>query len=252
MRRQMQMLRWNLLFQIKVKEGAAVLTGIWILLAVCLLLTLLLMTAVRIEIAYHASFRVLLRVAGIPFRLYPRRKKRLRLSHYRIQRLRRRQKKMRAKQQKKLSRRERKQQKKTSSDQKKEKMEIHSLIRLVITVVLRLIEKNVRYLHIDLVSLRMIIATEDAAKTALLYGVVSQAAAYLMEILSCVANFRYHAKNVSIKADFASEKITTDIDIRLRLRVWQILSILLAAGLAFVQKRSMSAVNNSNHSEQEI
>lgn len=203
---------------------------IWILLAVLGLFASLAFLAVRIEIEYNDSLRVVLRIGGVPMLLYPAKKKKLRLSDYDIKKLKRKRKKKSAKKAKK-----------PSPKAKSEKQDIAGAIELIINIVYRIIKKTRGYLRVDLDRLYISVGAEDAAKTAVLYGVVSQLASYLLELLKSAAEFHLEAENVFVGADFISGKTDAEIAVRLRLRVWQVLSLLISAGFAFVEHNLKSA-----------
>lgn len=80
-----------------------------------------------------------------------------------------------------------------------------------------------RYLRVDIKAFRIKVASNDAASTAILYGLVSQGVSYVMEILT------HNIKKVKIKnkdsilvvADFLSDEFETQIDIKFKIRSWQ-------------------------------
>ena len=86
---------------------------------------------------------------------------------------------------------------------------------------------RVARLHID-------IATDEAAKTAVLFGGVAQAVAYLAALLDATGTLRAPAKSdVDVRADFLSDSPRFDIEIGLSLRVWQIFDLIFrSAGRA--------------------
>lgn len=72
------------------------------------------------------------------------------------------------------------------------------------------------------------VSTDDAAKTALLYGAVSAALAGLIELLDrSVARVKTRGRDeINVHADFVGGKTTADVDIILSARVFGILRIL--------------------------
>ena len=95
-----------------------------------------------------------------------------------------------------------------------------------------------RHLHIKLTRLRLTVGTDDAAKTAVLYGLVSQSVAYILEILSRVVNLKYTSdSDVQVNADFLSEKFAADVKIAISMRVWLLFDIALCAAYRYLVKK---------------
>lgn len=89
-----------------------------------------------------------------------------------------------------------------------------------------------KHFEIEAVRLRITVGSEDAAQTALLYGILSQAVAYALEIVSNSTNLRIKEKNrgnILVDADFTSEKIAADLHLIFKLRVWHLLAMLFSA-----------------------
>ena len=99
-------------------------TVVWILLAVLSLILLLMFLAVRVELRYDSALVLRLKILGISIRLYPRPKKKIRLSDYRIQKIRRRQKKQYKKMQKRQQKKDEKKAKKARKEKAEEKTDI--------------------------------------------------------------------------------------------------------------------------------
>ena len=80
------------------------------------------------------------------------------------------------------------------------------------------------------------VASDDAAKTAILYGVVSQSIAYTLEILDRVTNLSYADNSeVNVDVDFLETKPRADIRIAFSLRVWHLLDVAFRALGRFVK-----------------
>ena len=70
-------------------------------------------------------------------------------------------------------------------------------------------------------------ATGDAASTAILYGVVIQSVAYIIEILNSTTNLKgLKRADIAVNADYLSESTSVDMKFVFSLRVWHIFSIL--------------------------
>ena len=114
--------------------------------------------------------------------------------------------------------------------------EILSLIKAVLQTVVTRFRKHFR---IKITRIKINVATDDAAKTAILYGTVSGAVACILEILDRSMNVSYAKPedyDVDVTADFLSEKITADIKIAFSLRVWHIFDLVFRAAFAALKK----------------
>lgn len=89
-----------------------------------------------------------------------------------------------------------------------------------------------KHFEIEAVRLRIIVGSEDAAQTAMLYGILVQAVAYFLEILSSITNLRIrkpNRSNILVDADFTSEKIEADLHLIFKMRVWHIFAMVFSA-----------------------
>ena len=94
--------------------------------------------------------------------------------------------------------------------------------------------------HVRLRATRIVIkvATDDAAKTAILFGAVNQAVAAILEILDSSGKLQgLKSARILVAPDFTAEKTSADIHIVLSLRVWHMLDILLRAAWRFVKRK---------------
>lgn len=124
---------------------------------------------------------------------------------------------------------------------KKEKPGGVELIRLVIGLTKKLVGLLAKHLKITLKRYRVVVSTDDAAKTALLYGGVSQATSYLFLFLEEEADFHIPASSdVDVRADFTAGRTTAEIAIDFRLFVWQLISILLGTAMEFARRKAES------------
>ena len=212
-----------------------------IILGILLFLVLLLFLRVKISIISDGgNTKLLLRILGIPVKLYPakEKKRKIRMSDYTPRGLRRAQKK-KEKQALKESK------KKKTQEPEKEKPALSDTVSVITALVRKIVSRFFRHLRIDVAKIYVSVGTPDAAKTALLYGVVCQGVAYLCEILDRITNVKKTKKTeVSVVSDFVSGKTRADINISFSLVVWQALDILLSAAFEFIKNK---ATKNKNH-----
>ncbi|MBQ0009579.1 MAG: DUF2953 domain-containing protein [Ruminococcus sp.] len=143
------------------------------------------------------------------------------------------------KKEKKTAKKAQKKAQKQADGAQKEKPGVVELIRLVIGLTKKLTELLARHLRITLKRYRVVVSTDDAAKTALLYGGVSQATSYLFLFLEEEADFHIPEKSdVDVRADFTAGHTTAEIALDFRLFVWQLFSILLGVAMEFVRRKA--------------
>lgn len=130
-------------------------------------------------------------------------------------------------------------QKKAEKPQKKEKKSIEdiiSLVKLLIEIAKKVLEKTWRYIRIKTECYDITVGTDDAAKTALIYGGVSQATSYLFTLLDETAHFRVKRKApVNVGVDFLAAETRANVQMDFRLRLWHIISIGLGAGITYLR-----------------
>lgn len=122
--------------------------------------------------------------------------------------------------------------------------------------ILRLIEKFFGYLHFKFIRLKITVGCEDAAKTAIAYGLTTQSVAYLIEILNNISNvdISKHSE-IYVKSDFISQKSSFDGKIVLYIRVLPLFKIAFRAikeffkALALSSKMNGGKVNGTNEAK---
>ena len=114
--------------------------------------------------------------------------------------------------------------------------DINALFELVKTIALPIVKSLGKHLRIRLKRLHVIIGCEDAAETAVLYGIACNACDELLEILGRAMKYSADSGAVYIDTDYVSEKTSFDIDVVFKLNVYGALSILLKAFLSYIKK----------------
>lgn len=209
-----------------------------IIFGILLALILLLLLRVKISVISDGDrVKLLLRILGIPFKLYPRKskKQKIRLSDYTPRGLRRAQKKK----DKKALKESLKEKHEKPLEEEGEKPTLSETVSTITALAKKIITKFFRHLRIDVTNIRISVGTPDAAKTGILYGAVCQGVAYLTEVLDHVTNVKKIKKSeISVSADFVSGKTVADINISFSLTVWQALDILLGAAFEYIKSKS--------------
>ena len=191
-------------------------------------LLLALLARAVVTLTYSDDFLVVLKLLFIKIQLFPKKEKKppTRLTKKQLLRLEKKKAKKAAKKAGKKSKKQGGDGKK--SDKNGEKLGIVETLTVIKNIFASVAPKLSKYLKVTLAKIYIAVATGDAAKTALLYGVVSQSVAYLIEALDVNANLKGEP-DVVVTTDYLAEKNYADLEIKLSLRVWQVLYILLPA-----------------------
>jgi len=210
------------------------LKGLLIVSIIAAVLWLIGMISANIIIGYRDEFFLTVRVLFIKIRIVPKKKKKPRISAFTAKGYRKKleklEKKRLKKEQKKAEKQAKKEQKKqnkgTKEEKPKEKRDIAETVGLITDVVSGLLGSFGKHLRIKSERLHITLASNDAAKTALLYGSTAQALSWLLEILNRVTDFTYDPGEFSLDVDFLSDRIKADILIVFRIRVWHVFAML--------------------------
>lgn len=138
------------------------------------------------------------------------------------------------------------------SSKKKDDIDIRKTVSLINDIIKSIKDKFLRYLRINVVNIRVVISTDDAAKTAIEYGIVVQLVQYTVTILQNITNFSVK-DNTSIvcDVDYLKGKSEMSCNISFVLKIWHILAIALLAASAYIknttiQKRKGGDKNGRN------
>lgn len=187
------------------------------------------MLKIKINIVLDEKFAVYAKVLFIKIKLFPKDKK--------------------IKKQKKVKEKEEK--KKThavkADDNENIKLKIVDYIKIACDVVKLFFKKFAKLLHVKLAKVYIRVATGDAAQTAILYGVISQALSYLIEALDTVTNLDGLKKAyINVEPDYLSEKFDAKINITLSVRVFGLLDIGINSLVRFIKlKQRATAIRKA-------
>lgn len=215
--------------------------AIYIISAILLLLLLLASLPVTLTIKYREELEAEISVFTIKRKIYPKEKKKVKISDYSKKNIEKRRKKASKKKLKAEKKRQKKQLTKKageSTSPKKEKGLLES-IGLIKELLSALIPKTAKRIRIKATRIIINVATDDAAKTALLFPAVNGAVVGLVTYLDNTSKFKNLDKsNIAVRADFVSQRTTADIEISFSLRSKHLLEILFASALKYVTKKS--------------
>lgn len=206
-----------------------------------------------LTISYDKEFSIRFKVLGIKIPIYPRpqkkRRKRRRMSAREAARIRKRARKKAERerlwrQQRRADKKSRKKKKEEKRSEQKEKVPIGKTVSsvvdilAVITEVTAIVVKRfTHHLKIKIAKLRVKIASEDAALTAVAYGSVTQIVNILLPILSEVGNLKLPPeKSFDISADFSTTTPEIEAEIAFSLRVWHFADVGIRGAIGGISK----------------
>lgn len=111
-----------------------------------------------------------------------------------------------------------------------------NMIGLIKNIVIDILHRIKTYVRVTLKQLHIVIGTDEAARTAQLYGAAAVAYDELSEILRRNINYREKRGAVSISADFTSEKTEFSAILELRSNLIGALKIILPAMIKNINK----------------
>ncbi len=196
--------------------------ALYIILAVLAFFALLLIIPIRIYAFYSGSVGVYLSILGIRFSLYPRKK-----GHGK---------------KKKGTKRKQNTTKKTHSAKEKSEEKGSSPhlknFRLFLRILKRIEKRLRRAFKIKVLEMRATVATGDAARTAILYGIVSQGFSYILAIADNFLRTGYSEKNIGVIPDYTGEESSFRIRIRLSSNLFYLLGAGIHTALAFLTEKT--------------
>jgi len=211
---------------------------LYIVLGLAAVITLALAARIRLNIIYKsgedADLLVTVRYLFILHQLVPEKEEKVRLRDYTYK------KTHGAKKEKK---KDKSQQDKSTSGKKSSKDTV-SVIREVADIIKKSQEHLKQSLRIDISRIIIIVGASDAAKTAITYGVVSQAVAYLLEGLDSITNVRRRFRSeVNVIPDFTQREMKADIKLQLSISMWALLTIAPRVALGSIFKKNPDEIN---------
>lgn len=183
------------------------------------LLALIALLAVRIRVvvcADNTSFRVQLRVLFLHFRLFPRRKRLRPLSPKGLKR-------KQEKAAKKAAKKQRKKEKRAAQHKAKPPKTLREKIRFARGLCAAIFRRTHKHLRLHAARLHLVVATDDAAMTAVAYGAAAQSMCYLLALFDKITHLR--APDVVLLPDFTKEQSEFDLHIVLSIRIFGVLAI---------------------------
>lgn len=178
----------------------------------------------------------------IRLRIFPRPQKKLRIRDYTRSAIKKKEEKKRRAAQKKAAAAKKKPAgapKKAATDAKSppKRHQLLPMLRYLTRAAGILLRKFNSALQIEVRRFVITAGTEDAARTAILYGLLCQAGSALFAVLEHFCNLRYSRDAaVGIDCDFLSGRTSADLHLTFSICVWQLVSIGWSALLLYLRK----------------
>ncbi len=195
---------------------------LYIFAAIIAIVLLMLFLPFTLVIKYNESFSVYVRFLFFKYSIFPSEKKRINTSRHREKNI----NKQKAREKKKLSKK--KKSPVSSEENKRTYSDTVELVQIIYDTVLMFFEKFNCHLRIKLADLDIIVGSDDSCKTALLFGAVNSAVVALVSLLESFTGYeKCSNKNIRVRADFLSEKISASADIRFSVNLFGVIASLL-------------------------
>ncbi len=217
-------------------------TGLYILLGIIAFFAFILSLKVNVRLEFKDEMILSISVLGIKIKILPGKgPKPINYKDYTYEKHQKRlekeqlaaQKKAEKKKTKAAAKKKKKEERKAETKEQKKarknhpKRSISDWVNIGVGVLAIFFEKFTRHFHIKIARLKVNVATGDAASTAIMYGAIVQSVAYVIELLQRITNVDGLEKaDISVNADYLSEKTSLDLCFVFSMRVWHLFDIL--------------------------
>ena len=211
--------------------------ALYIIGGIVLFFAFILSLKATVTVAYCDEVALSVRVLFLKLRILPKKEKKPGPHSMSAKQAEKIKKKLRKKQQKKADAKQKKAEKKAAKKEipkeEKKKMslpDILDILSLVRKLLVKVVKTFFGHLRIDIVRIKIRVATGDAATTAIAYGAITQAVNLLFPVLESTKNFSTpKARDIDIVADFAGDGIEADVEFSFSLRVWHLFHVAFGA-----------------------
>ena len=193
-----------------------------------------------VTVTYSEELSLSVKVLWFRIKLLPKKKKRgpHSMSARKAKKIREKYDKKKEKKAQKAREKRKEKQEKKESEKKKSFSDVLSLLRLITSLLKKVLGKFFKHIRIDLKRLRITVATSDAATTAVAYGAVTGTISTLLPLIESAKQFSLpKADDLDVQVDFLSDSPSLDLHLSVSLRVWHALDIALGALVTFVKHK---------------
>ncbi|MCI8331909.1 MAG: hypothetical protein HFE78_03700, partial [Clostridiales bacterium] len=169
----------------------------FILLGVLLLLLWLMCTKLSLHLFYTDQLYVDLQVYFFHFRLSPKKQK-IDLKQFSAKGI---QQKLNKDKQKQAKAQQKKKEKQKKEDNKQSFADVFDTVKMVAHIIKKIKDRFFCYLKVKINAFTLVVASDNAAKTAIFYGMAVQAVQYVVVLLHEITNVQYKKKEKQKKED---------------------------------------------------
>ena len=205
-----------------------------VIICVVAVIAFLLSIKITLRIKYTDSLNVYLKIFFVKIKLYPSKKKKKRYPHSMSKR-----KAQKIKNSlKKKPKKKKKSETTEESDETADKNDTLSIISIILSFVRSFVNLFTRAIRLKASRLKVTVATEEAAKTALTYTAITQSVNILFPLLDRLKAVKKlpRGTELSVDIDYLSDTSTFDIDIELYVRVGRALKAVCGAAINAFKK----------------
>ncbi len=113
--------------------------------------------------------------------------------------------------------------------------------------VFKIFEKAIHSFRLERLHFKAVAASDDAAKTAELYGVMCTAGAAIHQFAENAKGMKKNAVYVEITPDFLAEIPDFYADLRFSIRIWRVLKLAFSGGSIWINyKKMVNSLRNDN------
>ena len=213
-------------------------TGLWITLGIFLFFFFIFIIPIHVTVGLTESVSVALRILFLKIPILPKEKKK---------------KKKKKKAPKEKPKKKKKEKKPEDAEKKKKKKkkkvsDIAALVRMLLNVLVALLKRLGRNFKIRVHAYEICVASEDAAKTAVMYGTVKALSETIFLRLQDSINFKI-VKNapVGVYVDFLEEKFKANVKIDFSISIAGVFGILFAAIGEFIRSFIKMSFNKNKN-----
>lgn len=215
-------------------------TALIITLSILALLLLVLLLPVRFVITCREGVTLKLKIFLFGISLFPKTEKAVKPRRYTVKRLAKRQRKAERRAAKKALKKQKKAAAKAAAkrgETQKTPLSLKEKLVLVRVLCAALTKKTHKHLRLTAARLHVRVATGDAATTAILYGAISASLSYLLLALDRVTHLRAKPRDISVCADYLSQRSSTDIKLTFKMHVWGALCLAFSLLFTFIRSK---------------
>ena len=211
--------------------------ALYIIFTVLILLFVAAILPVSLCVKYKDEVTLSASVLSFKFFIYPKKKKKVKISDYSKKKL--------EKQKKKAIKNRLKKKSTPSKSQpkpaEKKELSFSEKLELVYKLLKSAIGQAAKQVKIKTQKIVITIGSDDAAKTAMLYAAASNAVLLILTLLDNCKKLRgFKGSEVAVNADFTAQKCSADLEIIFSMRVWQLLKSIFAVTFKYLKDKEQS------------